>query len=253
MKLTGLDGKNALVTGASKGIGKSIAGVLSGSGVRVICCARNENILSKACSEIEKGGGAVLPVRADVSSPSDRKQLIERSVSEFGGIDFLINNAGIHMERAAIELSDEELLQAMEVNFFSMFSLSRDIARQMIARGGGKIINIGSFWGQLGVRKQLPYCVSKGAIEAMTRCLAVEWARYNIQVNTVAPGHIMTDISKAALEDEKLRNEILRRIPARRVGDPEEVAYLVAFLCSQESNYLTGHIYYIDGGQLISW
>ena len=87
----------------------------------------------------------------------------------------------------------------------------------------------------------------------MTRCLAVEWARYNIQVNTVAPGHVMTDISKAALQNEKIRNDILRRIPARRVGDPQEVAYLVAFLCSQESNYITGHIYYIDGGQLISW
>ncbi len=112
---------------------------------------------------------------------------------------------------------------------------------------------MGSFWGQLGVSKQLAYCVSKAAVEAMTRCLAVEWARYNIQVNTIAPGHIMTDISKAALENENLRNEIQRRIPARRVGNPEEVAYLIAFLCSQESSYLTGHIYYIDGGELICW
>jgi NAD(P)-dependent dehydrogenase (short-subunit alcohol dehydrogenase family) len=253
MKLTGLDGKTALVTGASKGIGKSIAAVLSESGVRVVCCARNESILIEACSEIEKGGGTALPVKADVSSPLDRRQLIERAISEFGGIDFLINNAGIHMEKEAMELSDEELLQAMEVNFFPMFSLSRDVARQMIPRGGGKIINIGSYWGQLGVPRQVAYCVSKGAVEAMTRCLAVEWARHNIQVNTVAPGHIMTDISKAAMENEKLRNIILRRIPARRVGEPEEVGYLVAFLCSQESNYITGHIYYIDGGQLISW
>ena len=253
MKLTGLDGKIGLVTGASKGIGKSIAAVLAKSGVRVVCCARNEDTLSAACSEIEKNGGRALPVRADVSSPSDRSQLIERAISEFGGIDFLINNAGIHMEKDALELSDEEMLGVMEINFLPMFSLSRDVARQMIDRGGGKIINIGSYWGQLGVPRQLAYCVSKGAIEAMTRCLAVEWARHNIQVNTLAPGHIMTDISKAAMEDEKLRKIILRRIPARRVGEPEEVGYLVAFLCSQESNYITGHIYYIDGGQLISW
>jgi NAD(P)-dependent dehydrogenase (short-subunit alcohol dehydrogenase family) len=253
MKLTGLDGKIALITGASKGIGKSIAAILAESGVKVICCARNEDTLIEACSEIEKGGGTVLPVRADVSSPSDRQQMIERAVSEFGGIDFLINNAGIHMEKAAMELSDEELFQAMGVNFFPMFSLSRDVARQMIDRGGGKIINIGSFWGQLGVSRQLAYCVSKGAAEAMTRCLAVEWARHNIQINTVAPGHIMTDISKAAMENEALRKSILRRIPARRVGEPEEVGYLAAFLCSQESNYITGHIYYIDGGQLIAW
>ena len=253
MKLTGLDGKTALITGASKGIGKSIAGVLADSGVRLICCARNESILSQACSEIEKSGGTTIAVRADVASPADRNHLIERAISEFGGIDFLINNAGVHKEKAAMELSDEELLQTMQINFFSMFSLSRDIARQMIDRQGGKIINLGSFWGQLGVRRQLPYCISKGAVEAMTRCLAVEWARHNIQVNTVAPGHIMTDMSKTVMENEKIRNEILRRIPARRVGNPEEVAYLAAFLCSRESNYITGHIYYIDGGQLISW
>lgn len=253
MKLTGLDGKTALITGASKGIGKSIATLLADSGVRLICCARNEGLLLQACSEIEKSGGKAVPVRADVACASDRKHLIERCIAEFGGIDFLINNAGIHKEKAALELSDEELLQTMQINFFSMFSLCRDIAGQMIARQGGKIINLGSFWGQLGVVRQLPYCISKGAVEAMTRCLAVEWARHNIQVNTVAPGHIMTDISKAALENEKIRNDIMRRIPARRVGNPEEVAYLVAFLCSQESNYITGHIYYIDGGQLISW
>ncbi len=253
MKLTGLEGKTALITGASKGIGKSIAGVLADSGVRLICCARNESILSQACSEIEKSGGTALAVRADVASPADRNHLIERAISEFGGIDFLINNAGVHKEKAAMDLADEELLQTMQINFFSMFSLSRDIARQMVARQGGKIINLGSFWGQLGVRKQLPYCISKGAVEAMTRCLAVEWAKHNIQVNTVAPGHIMTDISKAALENEKIRDDIMHRIPARRVGNPEEVAYLVAFLCSQESNYITGHIHYIDGGQLISW
>jgi len=253
MRLTDLDGKTTLLTGASKGIGKSIAAVLADSGVRLICCARNESILSQACSEIENSGGTAVPVRADVASPTDRKHLIERAISEFEGIEFLINNAGVHKEKAAQELSDEELLKTMQINFLAMFSLCRDIAAQRIARQGGKIINLGSFWGQLGVRKQLPYCISKGAIEAMTRCLAVEWARHNIHVNTVAPGHIMTDISKAALENEKIRNDILRRIPAKRVGNPQEVAYLVAFLCSQESNYITGHIYYIDGGQLISW
>ena len=252
MNLTGLDGRIALVTGASKGIGKSIAMVLAKSGVRVVCCARNESILRESCSEMEKKGDVVVPVRADVSSPSDRKKLIERTLSEFGRIDFLINNAGIHMEKDALELSDEELLQAMEINFLSMFSLSRDAAKHMIPIGGGKIVNIGSFWGQLGVRKQLPYCVSKGAIDALTRCLAVEWARHNIQVNTVAPGYIRTDITKEGMENEKLRSQIIRRIPVRRIGEPEEVAYLVAFMCSQESSYLTGHIYYIDGGQLIS-
>jgi len=253
MELTGLKGKSALITGVSRGIGKSIANVLAENGVRIIGCARNEKLLQITCSEIEKNGGVAIPVRTDVSSDSERKQLIDRTVSSFGGIDFLINNAGIHIEKPALELKNEELLQVMETNFFSMFSFSRELAGKMISRGGGKIINIGSFWGQLGVARNLAYCVSKAAIEAMTRCLAVEWARYNIQVNTIAPGHIITDISKAAMENEKLRNIVLSRIPARRLGDPEEVAYLVAFLCSQEANYITGHNYYIDGGQFTAW
>ena len=253
MKLKGLEGKTALVTGASRGIGKAIAEVLARSGVQIVCCARDLELLTQICSEIEKDGGKAVPIKADVSSAADRKQLIEKATNAFQGIDFLINNAGVHGVKRAFDLEDEEFKEAMEINFFSMFSLARDIARQMVKRGGGKIISMGSFWGQKGVRQHLAYCVAKAAIEAMTRCLAVEWARHNIQVNTVAPGHIMTDISKAAMEDEKIREEVLRHIPARRIGEPEEVAYLVAFLCAQESNYLTGHIYCIDGGQQIAW
>jgi NAD(P)-dependent dehydrogenase (short-subunit alcohol dehydrogenase family) len=254
MELTGLRGKIALVTGASRGIGKSIAKVLAKSGVRVICCATNQALLDQTCSEIQKDGGVAVSMRADLGSPSERKGLIEQAISEFDTIDFLINNAGIPWEQATQDLTDEKLRHIFEVNVFAMFSLARDIGKHMITRGsGGKIINMGSFWGQLGVARFFAYAVSKATVEAMTRCLAVEWARYNIQVNTVAPGHIMTDFSRDALDNEKIRKDILRRIPARRAGKPEEVAYLVAFLCSQESNYMTGHIYYIDGGQLIAW
>jgi len=253
MEVTGLEGKNALITGASRGIGKSIAKVLAKKGVRIVCCARNWELLSGTCSEIEKDGGVAVPIQADVGLASDRKRLIDEALSSFDGIDLLINNAGIHMAKSSLDMEDEEFKQFMEINFFSMYSFSREIAKQMIPRGGGKIINNGSFWGQLGVSKHLAYCVAKAAIESMTRVLAVEWARYNIQVNTIAPGHILTDLSKPIVEDEKLRNQVLGRIPARRFGDPEEVAHLVAFLCSREADYLTGHNYYIDGGQFIAW
>ena len=134
MELTGIKGKNALVTGASRGIGKSIAKVLAENGVQVICCARNEELLQVTCSEIQKNGGVAIPVGADVSSDSERKQLIDRAVSSFEGIDFLINNAGVHTEKPALELTDEELLQVMEINFLSMFSFSRELAGQMISR-----------------------------------------------------------------------------------------------------------------------
>jgi NAD(P)-dependent dehydrogenase (short-subunit alcohol dehydrogenase family) len=253
MRLTGLEDKIAIVTGASRGIGSAIARSLVKSGTQVVVCARTMELLEDLCHELEREGGRAIPVKADIAKPSDRKRVVDSAIEMFGGIDFLINNAGVHFEKPAIEMTDEDLQEVMNINFFSMFSMARDSAKIMIKRGGGKIVNMGSFWGQLGVPKHLAYCVSKAAIEAMTRCLAVEWARYNIQVNTVAPGHIMTDLSKAALEDERLSKEILRRIPARRIGEPEEVAHLVTFLCSQQSNYITGHIYCIDGGQQISW
>jgi len=254
MELTGLKGKIALVTGASRGIGKSIAKVLAKSGVQVICSATNQALLDQTCSEIKKDGGTAVSMRADLASGSERKELVEKAISQFDTIDLLINNAGIPWEQATQELTDETLRHVFEVNVFAMFSLAREVGSHMIERGrGGKIVNMGSFWGQMGVNRYFAYAVSKASIEAMTRCLAVEWARYNIQVNTVAPGHIKTDFSKAALDSEKIRKEILRRIPARRAGEPDEVAYLVTFLCSQESNYMTGHIYYVDGGQSIAW
>jgi len=253
MQLTGLDGKTALVTGASRGIGKAIAKVMAKDGVRVVCSATNESLLKQTCSEIEQDGGMATWIRADVASAAEREALVNDAISKFDGIDFLINNAGIPLEKNTLELKDEEFLHVMQVNVFSMFSLARDLAKQMISRGAGKIINMGSGWGKMGVSRYFSYAVSKASIEAMTRCMAVEWARYNIQINTVAPAHIKTDFSKAALEDERLQKIILRKIPARRVGEPEEVAYLVTFLCSQEANYITGHIYYIDGGQIIAW
>lgn len=251
MQLTGLEGKTALVTGASRGIGKAIARVLAESGVQVVCCARNEETLAQTCSEIKNDGGVAVPVQADIALASDRKRLIDEAISSFAGIDFLINNAGIHIEKEALALEDEELIHLMQVNFLSMFSLARGIARQMIPRGGGRIVNMGSISGQGGGSKQVAYCASKAAVEAMTRSLAVEWARYNINVNTVAPGYISTDMSKPVLNNEPLLTKLKRLIPARRFGNPEEVAYLVAFLCSQESSYLTGHIYYVDGGVLV--
>jgi len=253
MKLSGLEGRTAIVTGASRGIGRSIAKVMAGFGARVVCSGRNRELLAETCSEIERDGGKALSAAGDITSVEDRNRLIDQAVSAFEGIDILVNNAGVHTEAETLDLSDEAFKELMDVNLFSMFSLSRDVARQMISRGGGKIVNIGSHWGRLGVRKNLAYCVSKAAVEALTRCLAVDWAQYNIQVTTVAPGHTRTDISRAAMEDERIRKSILRRIPARRIGEPEEVGYLVAFLCSQEANYLTGHTYAVDGGQQIAW
>jgi NAD(P)-dependent dehydrogenase (short-subunit alcohol dehydrogenase family) len=252
MQLTGFEGKNALVTGASRGMGKAIAKVLAKSGAQVVCCAKNQEVLAQTCSEIKKEGGVAIPVKADVAIASDRQRLIEQAIANVKGIDILVNNAGIHIDTPALELTDQEFLDLMQVNFFSMFSLSRDIAKQMIARGGGRIVNMGSISGQGGGSKQVAYCASKAAIEGMTRSLAIEWAKYNINVNTVAPGIIRTDMSRPGWENEAKMARVQSQIPAKRMGEPEDVANLVAFLCSKESSYITGHIYYVDGGVMIS-
>jgi len=178
--------------------------------------------------------------------------LIEQAIANVKGIDILVNNAGIHIDTPALELGDQEFLDLMQVNFFAMFSLSRDIAKQMIARGGGRIVNMGSISGQGGGSKQVAYCASKAAIEGMTRSLAIEWAKYNINVNTVAPGIIRTDMSRPGWENEANLARVQSHIPAKRMGEPEDVANLVAFLCSKESSYITGRLYYVDGGVMIS-
>ena len=150
MELSGLAGKTAVVTGASRGIGRAIAKTLASAGARVVCCARSQDQLIELCAEIEDLGGAALAVTVDVTKPDDRERLIAQAAEAWGSLDILVNNAGIHTDVPALELDDDKLNWVMEVNFFSMFALSRGAAAHMIDAGGGKIVNMGSFWGQKG-------------------------------------------------------------------------------------------------------
>jgi 3-oxoacyl-[acyl-carrier protein] reductase len=253
MQLTGLKGKTALVTGSARGIGKAIAETLAKSGVNLVCCDINEDALRKTCSDIEKMGVTALAIKAELTSPSDRKNIIDQAVSKFKTIDFLINNAGMFLPTVAVDLEDDEMLKIMQVNFLSMFSLTRDVGRLMIKWGkGGKIVSMGSVSGQGGGSIHLAYAASKAAIEAMTRSLSVEWAPHNILVNTVAPGFVQTEMSRVSMEaNPQLYQDSLAKIPLQHFADPSEVANMITFLCSKEADYITGHIYYVDGGTLI--
>jgi NAD(P)-dependent dehydrogenase (short-subunit alcohol dehydrogenase family) len=252
MELTGLNGMTAIVTGSARGIGKAIAQLLAKSGVKVVCSDIMEDVLQKSCREIEKAGGTVVGIKADVTSDSDRKRVIDLAVSKFGTIDILVNNAGIAFDEETIASDDKKIMNLMQINFFSLYSLSRDVVKHMMKNGHGKIVNMGSLFGQIGVPGVIAYSSSKGAVASMTRCLAVEWAPYNIQVNAIAPGYIWTDMSKAVMENnEQMQKDTLAKIPANRFGTPEDIANTAVFLCSEQANYITGTLHYVDGGAYI--
>jgi NAD(P)-dependent dehydrogenase (short-subunit alcohol dehydrogenase family) len=252
MELTGLKGKTAIVTGSARGIGKAIAELLAASGVRVVCSDIIEDILKKTCQEIEKKGGVAIPVKADVTSDSDRKRVIDQAVSKFGSIDILINNAGIAFDEETISSGDDKIMNLMKINFFSVYSLSRDVAKYMIKSGHGKIVNMSSLFSQIGNPGVIAYSSSKAAVASMTKCLAVEWAPFNIQVNAIAPGYIWTDMAKAAMENnEQMQKDTLAKIPANRFGTPEDIANTAVFLSSDQANYITGTLHFVDGGAYI--
>src|SRR5262249_38174386 len=175
----------------------------------------------------------------DVTRAEDVATQLEAIAQALGPIDILVNNAGITLQKPSIELTDEEWGRILDTNLTSMFRLARAVAPSMIARGGGKIINIGSMWGKFGGPQFLAYRVSKAGADALTRCLAVEWARHGIRVNCLAPGYIRTDFSVDVMADERTRAWILSRIPARRIGEPDEVGALAVYLASPASDFMT--------------
>ena len=244
-----LAGRVALVTGAGRGIGYGIAQALGGAGATVACAARSLDQVEAAAAAVRASGGSARAFRLDITRAEDITAQLEAITQALGPVDILVNNAGINQQKRSLELTDEEWERILTTNLTSMFRLARAVAPSMIARGGGKIINVGSRWGRVGVPQFLAYCVSKAGVDALTRCLAVEWARHGIRVNCLAPGYIRTDFSVGEMADEKIRARILSRIPLRRLGEPDEVGSLAVYLASPASDFMTGQIIYLDGGQ----
>jgi len=248
-----LKGRVALVTGASRGIGQAIALALGAAGADVACCARSHEQIDRTAEEIRDRGGRAASIRLDVTKASDIERAVREAEAALGPVDVLVNNAGIILEKKTLELTDDEWDSVLTTNLTSMFRLARAVAPGMIARHAGKIINIGSMYGPIGVPRYAAYCASKAAVEALTRSLGAEWARHGIQVNCLAPGYMNTDIPRAALADEKTRALFLSKVPARRIGEPEEVGPLAVYLASAASDFMTGQTLYLDGGQTIAW
>jgi NAD(P)-dependent dehydrogenase (short-subunit alcohol dehydrogenase family) len=247
-----LSDKVAIVTGASQGIGQGIALSLAQCGARVTLAARNLERLQETARQVEAAGGTACVVATDVTRADQVQAMVDTTLEQFGRIDVLVNNAGIMLQRPLLELSEDDWHHVLDSNLTSVFLCCQRVGRYFVAQQRGKIINIASHWGFVGVSNVAPYCASKGGVIQLTRALAVEWARHHITVNAVAPGYISTELNAEARSVEGLRNHMLRQIPLRRFGEVDEIAHLVAFMSSDAANFINGHTIVADGGQIIA-
>jgi NAD(P)-dependent dehydrogenase (short-subunit alcohol dehydrogenase family) len=247
-----LTGKVAIVTGGYQGIGRGIAEGLAEAGSDVVICARKYDRCVDACSEIEKLGVKTLPVRCDISKTEEVRNLVSESVKEMGRIDILVNNAGVGgSEKPVIEMSDEDWDHAVNIDLRGAFLCSREAAKAMIKQGGGKIINVSSIAGFIAMANMSAYCASKGGLLQLTKVIALEFIRYNIQVNALCPGYFLTPLNRTLFESEVGQKIIKKNIPMGRLGNPEELKGTAIYLASSATDFMTGSAIVIDGGQLL--
>ena len=243
-----LTGKAAIVTGGFQGLGRGMAIGLAGAGADVVIVDRKEAV--ETADVIRSLGRKSLTIAADLMSIEAIPSIIQRAVETFGKVDILINNAGTIRRTPAIDYSEKDWDEVMAVNSKTVFFFSQAVARDMMKRKSGKIINIASLLSFQGGIIVPAYAASKGAVAQITKALANEWAAHGINVNAIAPGYMATDNTKALREDPVRSKAILDRIPAGRWGTPEDLAGVAVFLASSASDYVNGHVLVVDGGWL---
>ncbi len=245
-----LEKKIAIVTGAGRGIGSVIAKELSVEGASIVVSDINEDTALKTVDEICASGGKAIPAIGDVSVFDDAKSIVDRAVKEFSGLDILVNNAGIVKDNLIMRMSVEDWDSVISVNLKSVFNMTKAASRIMLKRRYGKIINMSSVVGIMGNFGQSNYSASKAGIIGLTRTTAKEFASRNICVNAVAPGYIETEMTKNLSNEAK--NAFLDTIPLKRPGSTEDVAKVVKFLASPDSDYITGQVIQVDGGMIMA-
>ncbi|UCB44858.1 MAG: SDR family oxidoreductase [Spirochaetota bacterium] len=245
--LFNIKSKVALVTGASRGIGKAVAIGLAKAGANLIVCSHTSR-LDDTVHIVKKIGVEILGVKADVSKESDVYQLVKQSIDSFGRIDILVNNAGVYINKDVKDFSEEEWDLIIDTNLKGYFLCARTVGREMIKQKSGKIINITSIAGLGAMPNTAVYAASKAGIIGLTKGLAVDWAKYNINVNAVAPGDVATEVTKEQHPDHEYMARVLNSIPMHRSAMPDELVGTIIFLASRASDYITGSLIVYDGG-----
>ncbi len=247
-KLFDLTGKRALVTGSSQGIGLGIAEGLATAGATVILNGRDKAKLDAAVASLQARGLSVRGLDFDVTSQADVVAGIARIENDFGPIDILFNNAGMQFRTALEDFPLEKWRELMRVNVESVFLAGQTVARYMIKRGRGKIINICSVQSELGRPGIAPYAATKGAVKMLTKGMCADWAKHGIQVNAIGPGYFKTPLNQALVDNPEFSAWVAKRTPAGRWGNVEELTGAAIFLASEASSFVNGHVLYVDGG-----
>lgn len=248
LDLFDLRGKVALVTGASKGLGRAMAMGLAKAGAELALCARDARGLSEAREEARGLGVRAEVFPMDVTREESVRGAVETAVDALGKIDILVNNAGVNVRKPTLELSGEEWDRVLDTNLKGYFLVAQAVGRHMVAQRCGKVINISSIFGAVGMSNQLAYASSKGGVVQMTKVMAIEWAPHNVQVNAIGPTYFETPLVAALRDDPERFRFINERTPMGRWGQPEELEGTVVFLASRASDFITGQTIYVDGG-----
>ena len=248
-----LDGKVAIVTGGSKGIGRRIAEVFAEAGASVVIAARGEEHLQQVAKEIEAAGGRAVPIVTDVSDPEAVKALIEQTVGQLGTLDVLVNNAGSAPFISTLDqIRESGFEKYFRINFLGALYASKAAAPVLLAKGGGCVLNVASVAGFIASPGLTYYSTAKAAMINLTKTLALEWASARVRVNAVAPGWVETEMNAGARQSPDFYNSMLSQIPLGRWGQPDDVANAALFLCSPAASFITGTTLVIDGGQTVT-
>lgn len=245
-ELFNLNGKTALVTGAGRGLGRAMAVGLARAGARVVVTDIID--FADTIEEISREGSHALGFNVDVSKKQDVQAMVSRVADEFGSLDILVNNAGIYLASPAEDIKEEDWDRVLGINLKGQFLCAQTAGREMIKQRSGKIINIASIAGKAAFKESAAYNASKAGLLLLTKSLAIEWGRHNIQVNAICPGLFATPMTEDFIRDEAFLQTIRTKVPLSRYGEPEELIGTAVYLSSAASDYMTGHALVIDGG-----